>query len=101
MSYEKSKSFTEEQKDYRIIVKRIIALQENKGWPIKPYLKACVNFDADFIESYDEKVRQENKGACIWTQTFWENIRSNVEQHTFWENIRSNVEQHTNQGKSC
>ncbi len=81
MSYEKSKLFTEEQKDMRMVIKGVVAMQESKNWPVKPYLKACVNFDVDFIESYDAKIIKSNEGARIQTQTFWENIQSNAEQH--------------------
>jgi hypothetical protein len=80
MSYENSKLFTESQKDMRMVVLSIVARQESAGWPIKQYLRACINFDIDFIESYDAKIAEENKAAEIKTQLFWENIRSAVEE---------------------
>ena len=79
MSYQNSKSFTSDQKDMRMVVKSIVARQEAKGWPVKPYLTACVNFDVDFIAQYDSKIQAANEGAETKTQLFWENIRSNVE----------------------
>ena len=81
MSYSNSKLFTNEQKDMRMVVKGIISTMEARGWPVKPYLHACVAFDVDFIESYDAKISKMNEGAEIETMLFWENIQANVEHH--------------------
>lgn len=80
MSYQNSKLFTNEQKDMRMVIKAVIARQEASGWPVRPYLIACVNFDIDFIESYDSRIAEENKGAEIESMSFWENIQASVDQ---------------------
>lgn len=82
MSYQDSKLFTEDQKDLRMAVKGVIARQESAGRPIKPYLTACVNFDIEFIESYDSRIAEMNKNAEGYlTMLFWENISSTVNQY--------------------